>query len=208
MQYALQSVQGIDKSYLPMCHSARGALVCGVGLHIGLILMSGHAVAQAAPTDGVEFPQVVRRHDALYPSALNQPAPRGNIRVLLDVSIDDQGHVVAVDVAESGGEAFDAAALLAMKEWTFKPALRRGKPVPARIQVPFDFAPPEPAAEPEPTSDAQRDGAEGTPEPRSDSESAAASDEPIAEVVVSGEHRAPSQIRNRRGRHSTRSGAT
>jgi TonB family protein len=55
------------------------------------------------------------------------------------VGIDGNVHDASVDV--SGGAAFDAAALDAVKKWRFRPALRDGAPFAARVRIPFRFVP-------------------------------------------------------------------
>jgi TonB family protein len=78
--------------------------------------------------------------DAQYPtSAL---ASGRHADVVLIVTIDTDGHVSKVDVAQSAGKDLDEAAIAAMRQWTFRPATRAGRPVPSRIRVPFHFAPP------------------------------------------------------------------
>src|SRR5580658_8417500 len=101
-------------------------------------------VAAQAPADVT--PPVVRSHvDAVYPpSAL---AERKHTDVVLVVTVDVDGHVTKVDVAESGGADLDEAALIAVRQWTFVPAMRGDKPLASRIRVPFHFAPPEPPPE-------------------------------------------------------------
>ena len=42
----------------------------------------------------------------------------------------------------SGGDDLDQAAIVAVRQWTFVPAKRDGKPVSSRIRIPFHFAPP------------------------------------------------------------------
>ncbi len=43
----------------------------------------------------------------------------------------------------SGNDALDKAAMARVPEWQFKPATRRGQPVPMSIQVPVKFTPPQ-----------------------------------------------------------------
>ena len=50
-------------------------------------------------------------------------------------------------MAESGGPDLDEAAIVAVRQWTFVPAMRGGKPVASRIKMPFHFAPPAPPPE-------------------------------------------------------------
>jgi len=61
----------------------------------------------------------------------------GFAHVIFD--IDAQGQVTAVEVKEASHEEFKAAALAAARQWTFRPALRAGEPVGARVAIPFVF---------------------------------------------------------------------
>ena len=103
--------------------------------------------ASAAPPAPAEVtPPVVLQHvDAVYPpSALTT---REHANVVLAVTVDADGHVSKVDVLESGGTDLDEAAVVAVRQWTFVPAMRDGKALASRIKIPFHFAPP--AAAPE-----------------------------------------------------------
>jgi TonB family protein len=116
---------------------ARGAFACVTAS----ILVSLPVLAEAqGPPSEVRPPQVIHRVDAIY------PAPTSNERrhadVVLDVTVDVEGHVTKAEVTESGGADMDEAARAAIVQWTFHPALRAGQPVASRIRVPFHFAPP------------------------------------------------------------------
>ena len=120
----------------------RRAFLFATCLSAGLARASA-ALAQA-PVE-VKPPVVLHHVDAVYPpSAL---AERKDADVVLTVTIDTDGHVTKVDVAQSGGADLDEAAVVAAREWTFVPAMRDGKPVASRIKMPFHFAPPAPAPE-------------------------------------------------------------
>jgi iron complex outermembrane receptor protein len=120
----------------------RRCSVFAVFLAAGVIGAS--PAAAQAPVD-VKPPVVLHHVDAVYPpSAL---AERKDADVVLTVTIDADGHVSKVDVAQSGGADLDEAAIVAAREWTFVPAARNGKPVASRIKMPFHFAPPAPAPE-------------------------------------------------------------
>ena len=107
--------------------------------------MSGPASAQGPSTLDVRPPVVVKHVDAVYPpSAL---AERKDADVVLVVTVDADGHVSKVDVAESGAADLDEAAIVAARQWIFRPATREGKPVASRIRVSFHFAPPAPPPE-------------------------------------------------------------
>jgi TonB family protein len=112
---------------------------------------------EAAPAPPTIAPPVVQTHvDAVYPESAHKADKHGD--VVLAVTVDVHGHVSAVDVIESGGADLDQAAIVAARQWTFEPARRNGKPVAAKIRIPFHFAPPAQAVEvvetPQPTSQA------------------------------------------------------
>jgi iron complex outermembrane receptor protein len=124
----------------------RLALVAALGAGVARTMLASPAGAQAEhPAPVVVAPVVVHHVDAVYPpSALKA---REHADVILTVTVDADGHVSKVDVAESGGPDLDEAAIVAAREWTFVPAMRDGKPIASRIKMPFHFAPP--AAPPE-----------------------------------------------------------
>jgi TonB family protein len=93
----------------------------------------------AVPADAsaIAPPAVISKVDAVYPpSALAQ---RREGSVVLLVTIDTGGRVTDATPAQSAGEDFDQAAIAAVRQWTFTPALRGGAPVESRIRVPFSF---------------------------------------------------------------------
>jgi len=93
----------------------------------------------AASPSAVTPPQVLEHVDAAYPpSRLGEST---EATVVLFVTVEKDGRVSDVSVAESGGKDFDEAAITAVQRWRFSPALRNGNPVRARIRVPFHFSP-------------------------------------------------------------------
>src|SRR5580765_2537240 len=104
----------------------------------GLLLAGRIALAQ---TDAdITHPVAVHQVEATYPEGL---APQ-HADVILIVTLDAQGNVTDVKVETSGGAAFDDAAVLAVRKWTFSPATKNGKPFAARMKIPFHFEPPKP----------------------------------------------------------------
>ncbi|MGD0675783.1 MAG: TonB family protein [Polyangiaceae bacterium] len=132
-----------------MCHRRKlvrtlaTSLVGGVATH--LVLGTSAAHAQVATADAVTPPSVIDHVDPVYPaSALKE---RKHVDVILTVTVDADGHVSKITVAQSGGADLDEAAIVAARRWTFVPAMRDGKPLASRIKLPFHFAPPEPPPE-------------------------------------------------------------
>lgn len=112
-----------------------------------LALFAGQAVGQP---DVIHAPEVVERVDAEYPSDVSTDVP---VQVTLLVSLDAQGAVTQVDIAEAGHPEFAAAARAAVLKWRFAPATRNAHPVSARIRIPFTF-PARPQVAPEPVAQA------------------------------------------------------
>lgn len=85
-------------------------------------------------------PTVLTQVEATYPEEALAEAHEA--WVVLFVTVGVSGAVTAVEVAESGGHAFDEAAMAAVRRWRFVPAQRAELPVASRIRVPFTFSPP------------------------------------------------------------------
>jgi TonB family protein len=77
------------------------------------------------------------------PTPLRKVAPAdphaGHGTVIVIVRIDDRGHVTGAGVQQSGGQALDAAALAAAKQWEFSPGLNNGKPSGSFFVIRFAF---------------------------------------------------------------------
>lgn len=95
-------------------------------------------------------PQVLEHVDPAYPPDMLAQGIEATVTVF--VTVERDGTVGETSIAESGGAAFDAAALAAVRTWRFAPATRNGAVVRARIRVPMHFSPgPHPAAVEPPT---------------------------------------------------------
>jgi len=107
-----------------------------------IALATGLAAASPAfaqQPSNVTPPTVVEHVDAVYPP--DKLAQGIDTTVELFVTVERNGTVGDAKVAVSGGEAFDDAALAAIRRFRFSPATRDGVPIRARIRVPFHFAP-------------------------------------------------------------------
>lgn len=60
-------------------------------------------------------------------------------RVLVMVTIDAEGKVIDARVERSGGKDFDQAALRAANRTRYKPFVEKGKPLPAKFTVAYEF---------------------------------------------------------------------
>ncbi|MCU0655715.1 MAG: TonB-dependent receptor [Polyangiaceae bacterium] len=111
-------------------------------LALSLLLAPGALSAQSPPGNAAaprltRAPRLSRFVEAPFPEQ-EKAAGRGAV-VLLRIAISATGTVDAVDVVESGGAAFDAAALAAARQFLFEPAELDGKPAPVRIAYRYEF---------------------------------------------------------------------
>ena len=81
----------------------------------------------------------------LYPAALKQQNTQGAAAV--SFFIDEEGKVRVPSIAGASNPEFAAAALAAVKQWTFNPPLRKGRPTRVFAVQEFTFAPDKGSAE-------------------------------------------------------------
>ena len=82
-------------------------------------------------------PKVLKSIKPKYPEELKKKGIEGT--VMLDVAVDKSGNVCNVKVAKSVNSQLDKEALNAVKQWKFKPALSKGKPVKTTVKIPVAF---------------------------------------------------------------------
>ena len=96
---------------------------------------SGAMVLGADEVD--KAPEVIHYVAPKYPKAALEKGLEG--KVLVEAVIDENGNVIDARIKYSDNEIFNEAALAAIKQTKFKPALLNGHPVKVRITVPFVF---------------------------------------------------------------------
>src|SRR6185436_13925745 len=103
------------------------------------------AFAQSSPAvykpgNGVTLPQVIKQVKADYTNEARSQRIEGT--VLLDIVVLADGSVGDVKVARSLDPVYglDANAVKAMKQWTFKPGVKDGKPVAVAVSVEMNFS--------------------------------------------------------------------
>ncbi|WP_164127144.1 M56 family metallopeptidase [Stenotrophomonas maltophilia] len=129
--------------------SKRKALpwVSGQVLVVGLCLGMG-AVAWASQGGGVGGPagsvmdreiQVDKMPPPSYPKSAVEQRQVGVVN--LRVEVDAQGHPTDVQVLSATNPGvFDAVSITAARSWTYRPAVKNGKPVAGAVRVPITYA--------------------------------------------------------------------
>lgn len=83
-------------------------------------------------------PSLVNRIQPEYPLAAHRDRAEGT--VLVGILVDSSGRPSEVEVVRrSGNRDLDRAAVDAVRQWTFEPAVRGGRKVEARVEVPVTF---------------------------------------------------------------------
>ncbi len=99
------------------------------------VSIAGSAYAQ--PQRVIVPPKLTTFVEAEFPAS-EVKAGKGSA-VLLQIAIDATGKVASVAVVESGGPAFDLAAVAAAKQFVFTPATVDGTPIPVKIAYRYQF---------------------------------------------------------------------
>ncbi|MFT3784140.1 MAG: energy transducer TonB [Nibricoccus sp.] len=82
-------------------------------------------------------PVPVRTPPPEYPSEMKRAGVVGVVAIT--IVIDEKGTVASANVAKSTDSGFNAAALAAIKKWTFKPGKKDGVPVKTKVTIPLRF---------------------------------------------------------------------
>ena len=86
-----------------------------------------------------EEPVLLRAVAPEYPDIARQAEAAGE--VVLFVTIDPSGRVTDVEIARSTAIAvLERAAIAAARQYLFRPAMQRDRPVACRVRIPFRFA--------------------------------------------------------------------
>lgn len=130
--------------------------LAGVLLLMGLMAGSAMAQTKAAPTKAAApaapqaaLPAAVEITDDITPPRLREVASpeytaeakklKIEGQVTLAIIIDKKGEVVDAKVVKGLGHGLDENAVVAVKEWRYKPAEKDGVPVAVKMEVTVDF---------------------------------------------------------------------
>ncbi|MDB4989240.1 MAG: TonB family protein / TonB-dependent receptor [Myxococcaceae bacterium] len=102
-----------------------------------LLVPAAQAQAPRAAPQLTKPPALLKFVEAPYPSV--EPKPTADVGVTMAISIKADGKVGEVSVTQSGGPAFDAAAVAAVQGFEFSPAEVDNKPSDIRIEYRYVF---------------------------------------------------------------------
>lgn len=108
------------------------------------VLLVGATAWAAQPTDHTKSRitssdvQVRGMARPSYPKDAADQKIEGTVILIVDVAADGTDSKAVVERAKPAG-VFDAAALEAVKKWTFNPEIKGGKAVAGRVRVPMNF---------------------------------------------------------------------
>ncbi len=114
----------------------KSVLVTLLCLSVAVALASGQETGKEKAKVDV-MPEVVKKVMPEYPEAAKKDQIQG--KVTLHVLVDAKGRVEKVQVSKTDAPILNEAAITSVKEWTFKPALKNGKPVAAWVMIPCQF---------------------------------------------------------------------
>lgn len=100
----------------------------------GLSMEGGTTAKETDSADGPSFLEMVK---PLYPDLARRLGKEG--LVLLKVQIDEHGRPLEIEVLQKAGFGFDESAVKAIKLSRFRPAMRRGIPIPSAVIIPVRF---------------------------------------------------------------------
>ena len=87
---------------------------------------------------GVSAPALTFQVDPEYSEEARKAKYSGV--VVLSIEVDQSGHTRNLRVAKGVGLGLDEKAIEAVKQWRYKPALQKGKPVDVYFTVVVEFA--------------------------------------------------------------------
>jgi TonB family protein len=84
-------------------------------------------------------PEAIRKVDPVYPPALREQQAEGFC--IVEVVVDEEGNVAYANAVFGKNPEVSKAAVAAIRQWKFKPAMREGKPVRAIVKLTVGFRP-------------------------------------------------------------------
>lgn len=103
-----------------------------------LLLSAAPSFANESPALATSSAQVRSAAAPRYPYLLQYAEAAAEVTVAF--TVDAQGKVTKAKIADSSNFEFNAAALAAIKQWSFTPALKNGQAIETKLQQKFVFS--------------------------------------------------------------------
>lgn len=84
-----------------------------------------------------DMPRVKHSVNPVYPAVLKAAGIEGTVYVT--AKVNEKGGIDSVVAVKSSHPDFIPATIEAVKQWTFTPAMKDGKPIKAEVTIPFKF---------------------------------------------------------------------
>jgi len=94
-------------------------------------------VAKDSECDEITHPEVIQKVNPRYPEEARKAKIMG--KVIVETVINEEGTIAAIEVVESPDELLSEAAVEAVRQWTFEPALCDGRPVGVYYNITLKF---------------------------------------------------------------------
>ena len=118
--------------------AARVAVLLALSALAGPALADGGPpVNPPAPIGGILPPQIRYQVEAVYPPEAQAAGIEGTVK--LELTVDSQGVLQDVKLVGSAGHGFDEAALAAVRQFKFWPAVKNHKPIAIRVTYEYHF---------------------------------------------------------------------
>jgi len=87
--------------------------------------------------DSVDAPKLIKKVNPIYPEEAKKALVQGV--VVLEVTTDEEGNVVKVDVLRSESSLLNQASIDAVKQWKYEPMMSKGNPIRVSFNVTVTF---------------------------------------------------------------------
>jgi len=108
-----------------------------ISIEVGFKLYPSHEPVKHLSVKDPSVPKILKRTDAEFSDEARVRKIQGS--VILDLVVGVDGIPRDISVVKGLGHGLDEEAIKAVKQWTFEPARKDGKPVPVKIRVEVAF---------------------------------------------------------------------
>jgi TonB family protein len=148
---AERRVEAVPQTQGPTCYRIKGAALMTASGEIWMDCEEHATVKQVSKPEsqggpphppfrvggGVTAPKLVYGPDPHYVPLAKEASFQGT--TLLIATVTEQGTIDEVQIVRPVGFGFDDTAVETVKTWTFKPAMKEGKPVAVQIHIEVNF---------------------------------------------------------------------